>query len=252
MKALILAAGRGSRLGELTVRENKCMLEVFGRPILDYNLVNAAKTSVREIVLVVGHRSDDVMARYGNRFMGKPITYVHQKELLGLVHAMECATDAIAGDDFLLFLGDEVLTNPRHDLMVKQFEKDRLFGLCGVCAEPNLAKISRTYTVIEDSDRRIYRMIEKPRKPMYHIRGTGNCVFANEILSFVEQTPTNPTRCQKELPDLVQCAIDENNIVKSFSICDEYTNVNSEEDLGEAIALLSPKRELLSVTTPQR
>jgi len=249
LKALILAAGRGSRLGELTIHENKCMLELFGKPILDYNLENAAKTSARELVLVVGHGSRDIMERYGDEFMGKPITYVLQEELLGLVHAMECATDAIDGDDFLLFLGDEVLTHPRHDLMIKQFVSDLPFGLCGVCSEPELAKIERTYSIFEDSDHRIYRMIEKPRKPMRPIKGTGNCVFSNEMLSFVERTPINPTRGQKELPDLVQCAIDENNIVKSFRICDEYTNVNSEDDLVEANRILSHERKLLSVPT---
>src|SRR5439155_11426384 len=146
LKALILAAGRGSRLGEITTHENKCMLQLFGKPILDYNLENAAKTSAKELVLVVGHRSGDIMERYGDKFMGKPISYVLQENLLGLVHAMECAIDAIKGEDFLLFLGDEILINPRHAPMIQQFVSETPFGLCGVFVEPDLAKISRTYT----------------------------------------------------------------------------------------------------------
>src|SRR2546425_8080527 len=84
LKALVLAAGRGSRFGELTTDENKCMLKPLGKPILDYNMENAARTSAREIVLVVGHKSEDIMERYRNAFMGKPIRYVLQAKLLGL------------------------------------------------------------------------------------------------------------------------------------------------------------------------
>ena len=245
----MLAAGRGSRFGELTTDENKCMLKPLGKPILDYNMENAARTSAREIVLVVGHKSEDIMERYRNAFMGKPIRYVLQAKLLGLVHAMECATDAIEGEDFLLFLGDEILTNPRHGAMIKQFSSEMLFGLCGVYPESNIVKIRRTYTLFEDSEHRIYRLIEKPRRPIRHVMGTGNCVFVNDILSFIDRTPINPSRGQRELPDLVQCAIDEGNVVKSFNICDEYTNVNSEDDLTEAIRVLSQQRELVGVAT---
>ncbi len=225
------------------------MLKPLGKPILEYNLENAARTSATEIVLVVGHKSEDIMEMYQDSFMGKPISYVLQSKLLGLVHAMECAIDAIEGEDFLLFLGDEILLNARHEAMLKQFSFERLFGLCGVYSESDIAKIRRTYTLFEDSDHRIYRMIEKPRRPILHIMGTGNCVFANDILRFIEKTPINPSRGQKELPDLVQCAIDEGNVVKSFNICDDYTNVNSEDDLAEAIRIVSQNGELVRVAT---
>jgi len=87
---------------------------------------------------------------------------------------------------------------------------------------------------MQDEQRRIFRFIEKPRKPMNDWMGTGNCIFKNEIFSYIERTPINPNRGEKELPDLIQCAIDEGNIVKSFVICDQYFNINSEEDLREA------------------
>jgi dTDP-glucose pyrophosphorylase len=63
--------------------------------------------------------------------------------------------------------------------------------------------------------------------------GTGNCVFKNEILSYIEHTPINQKRKEKELPDLIQCAIDDGHIIRSFEICDEYANVNSITELKE-------------------
>jgi len=64
--------------------------------------------------------------------------------------------------------------------------------------------------------------------------GTGNCVFKNEIFSYIPKTPINQKRGEKELPDLIQCAIDDGKIVKSFIICDQYFNLNLKEDIEKA------------------
>jgi dTDP-glucose pyrophosphorylase len=69
---------------------------------------------------------------------------------------------------------------------------------------------------------------------MNNIMGTGNCIFKNEIFSYISHTPINQKRGEKELPDLIQCAIDEGNIVKSFKICDHYVNVNIPEEIKRA------------------
>lgn len=238
MKALVLAGGRGKRLGENTNTLNKCMLMLGEKPVIEYNLDNAAATDVDEIVIVVGYRSEDIINRYGIRYKGKTIRYVIQREQLGLVHAIECSKKMLAGDDFLLLLGDEVLVNPKHQLLLKEFREEDVFGICGIVIEKNRKRIGRTYSVVQDEHRKIYRLIEKPRKPLNNFMGTGNCVFKNEIFSYIEQTPINQQRGEKELPDLIQCAIDDGHLVKSFVICDRYTNINSEEDLQEARKLL--------------
>lgn len=71
--------------------------------------------------------------------------------------------------------------------------------------------------------------------------GTGSCIFRKEIFSYIEQTPINQERKEKELPDLIQCAIDDGNPVNLFEICSRYINVNSEKDLKEAEGLFSQK-----------
>jgi dTDP-glucose pyrophosphorylase len=74
---------------------------------------------------------------------------------------------------------------------------------------------------------------------MGNVMGTGNCIFKNEILGYINETPINQQRGEKELPDLIQCAIDEDNIVKSFVICDHYANVNMPSELGRAESYFS-------------
>jgi NDP-sugar pyrophosphorylase family protein len=232
MKALILAGGRGKRLGEISNDKNKCMLEIGGKPLIEYSLDCASRTEISEIVIVVGYRAEDIINTYGNKYNGKPIKYVIQSPQKGLVHAIECAQEAIEGEDFMLMLGDELLVNPAHQAMTEKYKKENLFGICGVVKVEDKNLIKKTYAIIQGEDEQIFRLIEKPTKPMNNMMGTGNCIFKNEILSYIPQTPINQKRGEKELPDLIQCAIDEGKIVKSFVICDQYFNINEPAEIN--------------------
>jgi dTDP-glucose pyrophosphorylase len=240
MKALILAGGRGKRLGNIANSVNKCMLTLGGKPVLEYNIERAAGVEeIDEIIMVVGHRAEDIINRYGIKYKDKRIRYVIQWEQKGLVHAIECAKATIGKDDFFLLLGDEVLVNSRHKEMLKKFNEENLFGVCGVTFQKDESKISRTYTVLTDNSGRIFRLIEKPRRALNNWQGTGHCVFRNAILNYIKKTPIHPERGEKELPDLIQCAVDDGQIVKIFNICDKYTNINTEEDLIEAQKIIA-------------
>jgi NDP-sugar pyrophosphorylase family protein len=231
VKALILAGGRGKRMEPLSEYDNKCMLKLHGKHIIEYSLDNAAGMDpVREIVIVVGYRAESIINRFGTNHNGKKISYVIQKEQRGVVHAMDCAKDYIAGEDFFLFLADEVILGGRHDDMLSLFQNEELFCVCGVYPQKNLDMIRRTYSLIHGSDGRIYRLIEKPRKPFTPLMGTGNILFKGAIFDYVDLTPLNPSRGEKELPDLIQCAIDDGEKVKLFEVCDHYINVNSIEE----------------------
>ncbi len=232
MKALVLAAGRGSRLGSGTEQPNKCMLRLFGKPLVQYSLENASRAGVSEIVIVVGFKAEDVINGFGVDFEGTRIQYVIQDEPRGVVHAMEVAAPAIGGEDFMLLLADEIFWNPHHADMVKRFEEKRLFGICGVVNETKREEIQKTYALIQDeTNHRIHRLIEKPRRPQSNVRGTGNCIFRREIFDYVEFTPINQSRGEKELPDLIQCAIDDGEDVRSFNIGEGYVNINTPADI---------------------
>jgi dTDP-glucose pyrophosphorylase len=232
VKALILAAGRGRRLAAHSSEQNKCMLRMFGRPLIEYSLENAVHAGASEIVVVVSYRAEQIINAYGIEYGGVRVQYVLQEDPKGLVHAIECSEEAIAGEDFMLFLADEILWAPRHAEMVRKFEEDALTVICGVVKEPDPDEIRKTYAVIEDDrDQRIYRLIEKPRNPPNQIRGTGNCIFRSRIFDYVPQTPINQNRHERELPDLIQCAIDDGLAVKSFDIGEGYVNINTPADI---------------------
>lgn len=245
MKALILAGGRGKRMGEMTDSANKCMLVFEGKPILEYNLDRAVSLGAERILIVVGYKAEEIINRYGIQYRGKTIQYIIQSEQRGLVHALDSSRAAIGEDDFFLLLGDEILINSKHQEMMEQFLNEDVFGLCGVLVQKDTSKIRRTYSIMHDENNRIFRLIEKPRQPVNNLQGTGHCIFKNAILSYIERTPIHPERGEKELPDLIQCAIDDGRLVKFVDVCDEYTNINSEEDLKEVQGFMQNRENSL-------
>lgn len=241
MKALILAGGRGKRLDDLSANRNKCMLEINGKPVIEYSLDCIINTDIEEIIIVVGYRAEEIINAYGTKYKDKKLRYVIQWEQKGLVNAIECAKETIDGDDFMLFLGDEIMVNPRHPAMLDDFKRENVFALCGVLNVDNKDLIRRTYMVIAGEDRAIHRLVEKPPRPLNNIMGTGDCIFKNDIFDYIDITPIHHERHEKELPDLIQCAVDDGQKVKYFVVCDKYTNINAGEDITMAESFFKPE-----------
>jgi dTDP-glucose pyrophosphorylase len=219
------------------------MTRIQGRPVIENSLDNAIQSGADAIIIVVGYKAEEIINAYGTSYKDKQIQYVIQWEQKGLVHAIDCAKEALEGDDFILLLGDEIMINPRHRELVSNFYNDDVFVLCGILAVDDKDLIKRTYTIIQNEDNQIFRLIEKPKHPLNNLMGTGDCVFKNEIIRYIDVTPIHHERQEKELPDLIQCAIDDGKKVKSFMICDKYTNINSSQDIDYAQSLL-PDRDI--------
>jgi len=234
MKVLILAAGRGKRMGKLCEENNKCLFEMAGRPLIEYSLDLAYHIDFSDIFVVVGYQAEKIINICGNNYKGKPIKYIYQKEQKGLVHAIECAKEELGREDFMLMLGDELMINPNLNEMINRYYEDDLFCLCGVLLVEDKNLIKKTYAVIQGEDDKIIQLIEKPENVINNLMGTGFCIFKNEILSYIDKTSINPKRNEKELVDLIQTAINDGRKVKSFLICEKFFNINSPTEINEA------------------
>jgi UDP-N-acetylglucosamine diphosphorylase / glucose-1-phosphate thymidylyltransferase / UDP-N-acetylgalactosamine diphosphorylase / glucosamine-1-phosphate N-acetyltransferase / galactosamine-1-phosphate N-acetyltransferase len=238
MKALILAAGRGSRMDDHSETLNKCMLRIGDRPIIEYSLIRLARIeSISEIVIVVGYQAEAIINFFGISFRGKRIKYVIQKELRGLVNAIECASIALEGEDFFLILGDEILSGTDYEVFINEFNAKGGLALIGVTPVEDKNLIRKTYTLLHDEHGKVLRLIEKPEYPLNNLMGTGHVLFGNNILSFIDKTPVNPRRNEKDLPELMQTAIDFGQILHYSIIAKKYSNVNAINDLVLAEAM---------------
>ncbi|MDX8515197.1 phosphocholine cytidylyltransferase family protein [Mesorhizobium captivum] len=107
-KAVILAAGMGSRLRPLTDLRPKPLIEVNGTSILHNALRNLAAIGVEEVIVVVGYRKDAIQYACGNRFHGIEITYVESTvfERTGSAYSLWLARDMLLSGDCYLLEGD--------------------------------------------------------------------------------------------------------------------------------------------------
>ncbi len=245
MKAVILAGGRGSRLNEFTKDVNKSMISLFEKPIIEYNIEHAIEAGVSEIIIVVGYKKEEVIEHLGKEYRGIKIRYVVQKEQRGVVNAIECSKEAVGNSDFILMLADEIIPEAKIRDLVKKFKKEELFALCGIVYEEDKLSIGKTYSVMMNERGRIFRLIEKPKVAINKIKGTGHCIFKNEIFECIERTPINANRGEKELVDMIQVAIDDGKKVYVYPISNRgYVNINTKEDYNLA-------KELIKKTNPR-
>ncbi len=230
MKTVVLAAGRGARLGDITRSRSKCMIHYRGMPIIEHLVTRlAGLPRIDEIVLVVGYRAETIVRHFGTRCQGVPITYHEQAVRRGLIDALQCAAPSVRGMPFLLVLGDEVMVEPRFDEFLG--EATRYDALLGAVPGQPEDLIRKTYTLLYGEDRLVHRLVEKPVIALNDLMGTGIVACPSDTFELIERTPVHPVRGERDLPGLLQTMVDEGRRVGWFPICTTYTNVNYEEDL---------------------
>lgn len=111
MKAIILNAGKGGRLGMLTDERPKCLVELGGRPILDFQLDALRSGGVRNLVMVVGYR-DEMIRAYLQRYPEFSVTYIENKDFseTNTAYSLWLARHEMTED--FLYLNGDVLFHP--------------------------------------------------------------------------------------------------------------------------------------------
>ena len=125
MRALILAGGEGSRLRPLTHTNAKQLIPVAGAPILFHALGAIRDAGITEVGIVIGQTGDEIRTAVADgSAWGLSVSYIQQTEPLGLAHAVLTARDFVAGQPFLMYLGDNVLLEGLKRF-VDEFERTR-------------------------------------------------------------------------------------------------------------------------------
>lgn len=112
MQAVILAAGRGTRMAPLTYEIPKPMLRVQDKPLVAYT-VELLPSEIDEVIFVVGYLGQQVRDYFKDNYAGRKITYVQQDELLGTGHALSLCREVLR-NRFLVLMGDDLYCE--HDI----------------------------------------------------------------------------------------------------------------------------------------
>jgi glucose-1-phosphate thymidylyltransferase len=211
VKGLILAGGAGTRLRPITHTSAKQLVPVANKPILFYGIEEMARAGIKEIGIIVGDTRDEIVAAVedGSRW-GVEVTYIPQDAPLGLAHCVLIARDFLGDDDFVMYLGDNLLQQGLIEF-VERFETVREHeGDTAPCAQILLAHVDdpRQFGVAEiDAAGDVVRLVEKPADPPSDLALVGVYLFDTRIHDAVRAIAPS-ARGELEITDAIQWLLD--------------------------------------------
>lgn len=229
MKALVLAGGLGTRLRPFTETMPKQLMPIANQPVLEHVLSNIRTLGVREICVVVGEWGPAIEARIGDgsRFDAR-ITYLKQDEPRGLAHCVALARPFLGDDDFVMYLGDNVVEDGVAELAA-DFQAHRSDAHLAVARVPD----PRAFGVAElDGHGRVLRLVEKPSHPRSDLALIGVYFFGPAIHQAVAAIEPS-ARGELEITDAVQWLVDRGAQVTAGEYNGYWKDTGSVEDLLE-------------------
>ncbi|AHB13238.1 bifunctional sugar-1-phosphate nucleotidylyltransferase/acetyltransferase [Dehalococcoides mccartyi] len=198
MKAVILAAGEGSRMRPLTFTRPKVMLPIAGKPILEHLLLEVSAAGITEFILVVGYRDEQVRLYFADGAKwGLKISYCQQNRQLGTAHALKQLEDQLQAE-FLVMNGD-ILAKSADIAALAASAKTTL----GVFEASDPSRLG----VLETDGRRVKRIHEKSANPPTNLANAGLYLFTPPIFKAIDDTPLSP-RGEYEITSSIQLLID--------------------------------------------
>ena len=173
MQAVILAAGRGKRMGKLTMATTKPMLKVKGKPILEHK-INALPKKIKEVILIVGYHNMHIISYFKNHFNGRRMIYVFQSNLNGTGGALHLAK-SILKDKFLVMMGDDLY----HKKDLEEMMQYDLAILGHAVRDSSLFGMIK-----EDGQGCLLDVIEKPKKCRHKLANVGVYMLNRDFFDY--------------------------------------------------------------------
>ncbi len=204
MKCVILAAGEGNRMHPLTYTRPKVMLPIAGKPILEWNLLNARAAGLKEFIFIVSYKSEMVREYFGT---GKPwnvkIRYVNQGKPMGTAHAIGTAEPFVT--ECIVLCGDTIFGVNDLKQIIK---KGTRIGLVKV-------DNAKEYGIVELKGAQVMRIHEKMEHPSSNIINAGIYHFNKKIFDYIRKTEKSP-RGEFEITDSINMLVNKESMEGVF------------------------------------
>lgn len=214
MKAIVLAAGEGTRLRPLTEDKPKALVEVNGKPILEDVFDNLVDVSIDEFIVVVGYLKERIIERYGDEYRGTPITYAHQRNQMGLAHAL-LAGEQYINNDFVVMLGDNIFRGNVSEVISRQ-QRDHA-DAAFLIEEVPWEEAGRYGVCRRDENGDIVGVVEKPDNPPSNYVMTGFYSFTPAIFQACHLVQPSD-RGEYELTDAVNLLIESGRTIEGVEL----------------------------------
>ena len=233
-KAVILAAGEGTRMRPLTLTRPKVMLPIANKPILEHLMVEMQQAGISEFIFVVGYHDEQIRNYFGNgEKWGVGIQYIKQKEQLGTADAL-AATEGLLNETFLLANGDAVIGHQDIIRLTKRYGN--------VVSTIELSDVSGLGVIKVKSDH-VVKIYEKMQNPPSHLVNAGLYLFSPAIFDAIKKIARSP-RGEYELTDAIQMLVDSGQKVS----CQE---IHSWLNFSYPWDLLAANEEVMAKLEPQ-
>ena len=245
MQAVILAAGKGSRLNPITLNRTKAMVPILGKPIFERVMETLAQNGIREFIMVIS-REDGEVGRYFREQtqLDADIQFVIQAERLGMANALSLAAPYIHGP-FVMSACDNLVPTEHIAALLNSYQQQQANAVLSLM-QVDESVITRT-GIVALQDGHITQIVEKPKldEAPSNIASLPLYVFSPRLLDFLPEVKPSP-RGEYELQDAIQMLINSDGHVTGVV-------TNSRLQLTNANDLLALNRHYLTTggDTPQ-
>jgi dTDP-glucose pyrophosphorylase len=228
-KAVLLAAGRGTRMRELTAEIPKPMIEVRGKPVLQQIVEGLRDAGVREFLIIVGYRADAVQNFFGEGSRYKiDIHYVTQVVQDGTGRVVDLARDFVGLSPFVLSYGD-ILVDPANYKQIVDLPE----GVEALISVTRGEDMSKGGAVFLNDEFELVDLREKSKpgeltSPWYN---AGLYAFRPSIFDFTAKLKPSP-RGEYELTDAIREMAQSGKKVKALELIGEWADVRDPEILA--------------------
>jgi len=233
LKSIILCAGKGTRLRPLTHTSAKHLIPIANKPALFYGVEAIRDCVIKDIGIIIGETGEDIKneLKDGSNW-GVHISYIEQKEALGLAHAVSVAHDFLGEDKFLMYLGDNLLKNG-----VKRYADKFIQGNYNAFVLLTEVDDPRQFGVAELKEGRVVRVVEKPKEPVSNLALIGVYFFDKNIHQAIKSIKPSG-RGELEITDAIQWMIDKGYKVGAEVIKGWWKDTGKPADILEANRLI--------------
>jgi NDP-sugar pyrophosphorylase family protein len=246
-KAVILAAGKGTRMGTLTSDLPKPMLPVNGVPVLERIVRNLAASGISDILIVTGYKAEVVESHFGTGSnFGCSIQYVRQIAQDGTGRVVELGAPFVGADPFLLVYGDILVEAATYTQLMRELQARR--GAAGILTVKLGEDVTKGGALLFDDDFRLQDLVEKPSaaelqklkaapgfKPWYN---AGLYAFTPELFPHIARLEKS-ARGEYELTDAIRTLARESSGVFGMQIEGYWIDVRDPELLARAQSLVT-------------
>lgn len=235
MKGILLSGGEGTRLRPITHTGPKQLVPVANKPVLQYAVEDIRDAGITEIGVVLGNKGREAIQNHlgdGAEY-DVNITYIVQGDPLGLAHAVGCARDFVDDDNFVVYLGDNILKQGITEL-VESFQAGEYEAGIALqeVANPHQFGIAET-----DENGAITRLVEKPNDPPSDLALIGIYVFSPAVFDAIECLEPS-WRGELEITDAIQLLIDDGHAIDSHVVEGWWKDTGKPEDILDANRLV--------------